>query len=444
MSKKLNTRAIAAKLSWQIVDKGHSLDAVIGDYFNTHEQSPQDRGLIQEMVYGVCRWYGELDQVAAGLLQKPIRNKDRVIHFVLLVGLYQLRHIDTAEHAAVAETVAACKQLQKMWAKNLINGCLRSYLRETASCQTLNTENIAVNDPRNRQSHPDWMVAAITEAWPDQVSEILHANNLRPPMCLRVNTRRSSRDDYLLELNAAGIDASADPYSCDGVIPGKAVPVNNLPGFEEASVSVQDTAAQLACGILDAQIGYTVLDACAAPGGKAAHLLERFDNQLELHALDISERRCEQLHGTLARLNLDAKVFVADASAEPGWPIPELGYDRILIDAPCSGLGVIRRHPDIKHHRRPEDIVKLNDVQQNLLKQLWLLLKPGGKLLYMTCSILPSENQLQIDSFLKSHSDAQPVTFDHPLAIELEFGKQTLPGSHNMDGFYYCLLQKCK
>lgn len=442
MSKKLNTRAIAAKLSWQIIDKGHSLDAVIGDYFNTHELGPQDRGLIQEIVYGVCRWYGELDQVAAGLLQKPIRNKDRVIHFILLVGLYQLRYIETAEHAAVAETVAACKQLQKMWAKNLINGCLRSYLRETASAETLDTETPSSIEIKNRQSHPDWMLDAIADAWPDQVSRILHANNQRPPMCLRVNARRFSRDDYLLELNAAGIDASADLYSCDGVILNKALPVNNLPGFEDASVSVQDTAAQLACGILGAQKGDTVLDACAAPGGKTAHLLERSDNQLELHALDISERRCEQLHGTLARLNLDAKVFVADASAKPSWPVPEQGYDRILIDAPCSGLGVIRRHPDIKHHRRPEDIAKLNNIQQKLLEQLWLLLKPSGKLLYMTCSILPSENQLQIDSFLKSHSDADLVAFDHPRALELEFGKQTLPGVHDMDGFYYCLLEK--
>ena len=442
MSKKLNTRAIAAKLSWQIVDKGQSLDAIIGDYFNTHEQSPQDRGLIQEMVYGVCRWYGELDCVAAGLLQKRIRNKDRVIHFVLLVGLYQLRHIDTAEHAAVAETVAACKQLQKMWAKNLINGCLRSYLRETALSEASSATSTSSPETRNRQSHPDWMVAAITNAWPNYVSKILHANNLRPPMCLRVNARRCSRDDYLRELNAAGIEASADPYSCDGVIPSKAVPVTNLPGFEEASVSVQDTAAQLACGILDAQIGDTVLDACAAPGGKAGHLLERANNQLELHALDISERRCEQLHGTLLRLDLDAKVFVADASANPNWPTPELGYDRILIDAPCSGLGVIRRHPDIKHHRRPEDIVTLNEIQQKLLQQLWLLLKPGGKLLYMTCSILPSENQLQIDAFIRSHADAQALAFDHPLALELEYGKQTLPGVHNMDGFYYCLLEK--
>jgi 16S rRNA (cytosine967-C5)-methyltransferase len=442
MSKKLNTRAVAAKLSWQIVDKGQSLDAVIGDYFNTHEQSPQDRGLIQEMVYGVCRWYGELDHVAAGLLQKPIRNKDRVIHFVLLVGLYQLRHIDTAEHAAVAETVAACKQLQKMWAKNLINGCLRSYLREIGLNERSSANSISSPEIRDRQSHPDWIVAAITNAWPDYVAKILHANNLRPPMCLRVNARRCSRDDYLLELNAAGIEAIADPYSCDGVIPCKAVPVSNLPGFEEASVSVQDTAAQLACGILDAQIGDTVLDACAAPGGKAAHLLERANNQLELHALDISERRCEQLHGTLLRLDLDAKVFVADASAKPNWPTPDLGYDRILIDAPCSGLGVIRRHPDIKHHRRPEDIVALNEIQQKLLQQLWLLLKPGGKLLYMTCSILPSENQLQIDAFIRSHADAQALSFDHPLALELEFGKQTLPGVHNMDGFYYCLLEK--
>lgn len=437
MPKRLNSRAAAAKLTWQIIDNGKSLDASLSAYFSdaqlsSQALSDQDKGFVQELVYGVCRWYGELDSLANQLLRSPIRKKDRVVHFVLLVGLYQLHHLDTANHAAVAETVSACKQLNKTWAKNLINGCLRNFLRLKTSSEV---------DP-NRVSHPSWVCREIEKAWLQQAPEIFAANNQRPPMCLRVNRRQCERDEYLRKLMALNIFAIADPYSRDGIILENAVPVSALPNFDLGDCSVQDTAAQLACDLLTPEQGMHILDACAAPGGKTAHILERTDNRAIMHALDISERRCEQLNSTLTRLHLNAEIFVADATDTSGWPHPTLGYDRILIDAPCSGFGVIRRHPDIKHHRRPSDIETLNDTQKELLKALWPTLKPGGLMLYMTCSILPSENESQAKQFVSSQNDAMLVNIDHPNALRLKHGVQTLPGIHDMDGFYYCLIRK--
>lgn len=433
MSKRLNTRAAAAKLAWQIIDQGQSLDAALTSYFETASLSPQDKGFVQELVYGVCRWYGDLDIIASQLLRSPIRNKDRVVHFVLLVGLYQLRHLSTADHAAVGETVSACKQLNKVWAKNVINGCLRNHLREASD----------KNAPAiPKLSHPEWLSQGIEKAWPEHAPLIFAANNTRPPLCLRVNRRQHSRDAYLKILADEGIAATADSHAADGLILEQAVAVSALPKFEQGACSVQDTAAQLAVDFLAPEQGMTILDACAAPGGKTAHILERLDNLANLQALDISERRCEQLHGTLARLELDAEIITADASKPQSWDQPNEGYDRILIDAPCSGTGVIRRHPDIKHHRRPSDIDALNAIQQQLLKALWPTLKPNGLLLYMTCSVLPSENAIQAEQFVRSQNDAMLVELSHPNALSVSCGLQSLPGVHDMDGFYYCLLRK--
>jgi 16S rRNA (cytosine967-C5)-methyltransferase len=432
MSKQINTRAAAAKICWQIIDKGQSLDAALSWYFENSSHSPQDRGFIQELVYGVCRWIGELDSIAAQLLRSPIRNKDRVVHFVLLVGLYQLKHIDTADHAAVGETVSACKQLNKMWAKNLVNGCLRTYLRETPDAI----------EHHDVVSHPRWIVEKLNDAWPEHSAAIMEANNQRPPMCLRVNSHQFSRKDYLAELDSAGIDAIADPYARDGIILQRAVAVTKLPQFDSGACSVQDTAAQLAADFLQLQKNFAVLDACAAPGGKTAHMLERMENQANMHALDISARRCEQLKSTLARLQLNAQISVADASRADSWPAAVGGYDRILIDAPCSGLGVIRRHPDIKHHRRLSDLETLNKIQSALLQNLWAYLKPNGLMLYMTCSVLPSENESQIVEFVASQNDAMLEKINHPSALSMQYGVQTLPGVHGMDGFYYSLLRK--
>ena len=453
MSKKLNTRALAAKLSWQIVDKGKSSDGVLRQSLANTSLSEQDKGLVQELCYGVCRWYGDLDEVATALLAKPIRNKDRIVHFILLVGLYQLRHLATPSHAAVDETVKACRQLDKVWAKNLVNGCLREYLRQHKGQDGASPS--ASNQGSQIQfgdAHPSWIVQEIRSAWPDYADQIITANNQRPPMCLRVNSSQISRDRYLESLSELGIDASRDPYSVDGIILNKPTNVGMLPSFDAGAVSVQDTAAQLACDILQIEPGQTVLDACAAPGGKTAHILERANSLAEttsavqMHAMDISERRCIQLRQTLERIGLSADIIVADASLNPNnaWRPPASGYDRILIDAPCSGLGVIRRHPDIKHHRRPTDIEQLNQIQSKLMANLWPKLKPGGLLLYMTCSILPLENDQQIASFLETQSDAQLEDFHHPNALNLAHGKQTLPGVHAMDGFYYCLLRKLK
>lgn len=435
MAKKLNTRAIAAKLSWQVIDRGQSLDSALSRYFEEHKLSDQDRGFIQELVYGVCRWYGALDDFAATLLKSPIRRKDRIIHFVLLVGLYQITHLNTAEHAAVGETVSACQQLNKGWAKNLINGCLRNFQRQESA-------SLADNITQSYNSHPAWMLTAIKEAWPNDFQHIVEANNERPPMCLRVNTIQNSVTEYLALLDNADISATADPNSHDGIILQRAVPVNLLPGFFEGTVSVQDTAAQIACDFLKLDKEQTVLDACAAPGGKTAHALERMRGQINMTALDVSESRCEQLCATLDRLKLKANVICADATKTNDWPLPEQGYDRILVDAPCSGLGVIRRHPDIKHHRRLEDIETLIQTQQAILKNLWPHLKPGGLLLYLTCSILPEENEGQISQFLASQNDAMLHQVSHPNGIALEFGVQTLPGVHGMDGFYYALMSK--
>jgi len=353
--------------------------------------------------------------------------------------LYQLRHIETADHAAVAETVSACKQLNKVWAKNVINGCLRNYLRDLPEPKQPHSEFALTHQ---QLSHPQWIREAIEKSWPSQANDIISANNQRPPMCLRVNRRQFTRDSYLEKLTESSINAYADPYSNDGIILNKAVTVTKLPEFDSGACSVQDTAAQLAADFLTPQSGMSILDACAAPGGKTAHLLERVNNNATMHALDISERRCEQLHTTMARLNLDADIYSSDATKIDHWPVPKSGYDRILIDAPCSGLGVIRRHPDIKHHRRQSDIETLNNVQQRLLTNLWPILKTNGLLLYMTCSVLPSENEEQVKRFIETHDDAKLVEINHPNALELTYGVQTLPGVHNMDGFYYCLLKK--
>ena len=429
----INSRASAALLSWQVIDRGQSLDNALADYFKQHAPTPAERGFIQELVYGVCRWYGQLDALAAQLLKSPIRNKDRVLHFVLLVGLYQLRHLGTADHAAVSETVNACVQLHKGWAKKMINACLRNAQRQTFDGE--------INSQTHALTHPAWLVDALQQDWGEYANAILTANNQRPPMCLRVNRRQYSRQDYLLKLQQCDIAASLDPYAPDGLILAQAVPVSALPEFDTGASSIQDTAAQLACDFLAVEQDMHVLDACAAPGGKTAHLLERTDN-LIMQALDVSAQRCEKLINTLARLELSAQVICADASQPPSWTVPAQGYDRILLDAPCSGLGVIRRHPDIKHHRRACDIDALVKIQQTLMQNLWQHLKPNGLMLYLTCSVLQRENEQQIQQFLSHNPCAQEVTLDHPHGLVRQHGIQTLPGVHQMDGFYYCLIRK--
>lgn len=429
-----DSRATAALLCRQIVDKGRSLDTMIAEHY-AQEEAVDDRPFVQELIYGVCRWYGELNYYAEQLLQKPIRNKDRVLHFLLLVGLYQLRYLSTAPYAAVSETVAATRILKKQWASKMLNSCLRRWQRESKSMKLLPSDAII-------HSHPEWFVSALRAQWSEYWPDLLRACNDRPTMCLRVNSRETTRANYLSLLADKDIAANADAYTSHGIRLLKPVPVSVLPKFTQGAVSVQDTAAQLAAQILQPKPGMTVLDACAAPGGKTAHLLETANNQLDLQALDISSRRVQSLQETLARLKLTADVFTADATELGSWPAPTGGYDQILIDAPCSGTGVIHRHPDIKYHRDPASLKKLQVTQAKLLRQLWALLKQDGRLLYMTCSVLNTENEAQVQTFLANTPNAEVAAFKHPNALRLEHGFQTLPGVHDMDGFYFCLIHK--
>jgi 16S rRNA (cytosine967-C5)-methyltransferase len=377
------------------------------------------------------RRFWPLENAAGQLLDKPLRKKDRDIYFLLLVGLYQLQFMRTPEHAALSETVNGCTALGKTWAKKLVNGCLRSFLRT----------GISIDDSSHHYSHPDWLAEKISRAWPDYTDTILATNNVPPPMCLRINLNRVSRVDYLARLSDIDIRAGLDDMSETGLILDKGVPTDRLPGFNQGECSVQDTAAQLAAVLLDAKPGHRVLDACAAPGGKTGHILEHTQGLARLTALDISQERMGLVKKTLERQGMEATCIVADATMVAKWwdGVP---FDRVLLDAPCSGTGVIRRHPDIRHHRRERDVDRIVERQSALLDAVWQTLRPGGILLYATCSILPEENEEQLRNFLTKHQNALVLDPGLSNAIQCEPGYQTLPGIHPCDGFYYCLVEK--
>ncbi|MDO8704897.1 MAG: 16S rRNA (cytosine(967)-C(5))-methyltransferase RsmB [Sulfuricaulis sp.] len=433
----INPRAVAAKVVTEVIVHARYLDAALVESLDALPPTQRHAAaLIQEMAYGVLRWFHQLEAIAALWLAKPLKEKDQDIHALLLVGLYQLRHMRVARHAAVTETVDAATALKKPWAKNLLNACLRSYLRETERAQA----TIAAQ-PAARFSHPDWLLAEIRRDWPDDWERILAANNERPPMVLRVNRRRQTRAHYLARLAQAGIAAKPLPLTETAVMLETPVPVSELPGFGQGEVSVQDAAAQFAAVLLDAHAGERVLDACAAPGGKTGHLLEHTPGLVELVALDREPARVALIEQNLARLSLMAQTITGDAAHPAGW-WDGRPFDRLLVDVPCSATGVIRRHPDIKLRRRPEDLPKLIATQAQILDGLWPLLKPGGKLLYVTCSMLPTENEKQVESFLARHADAKEVALPMNAGRARSRGWQVLPGEADMDGFYYACIGK--
>ena len=428
-----NTRALAAQLCRDIIDQGKSLDQALSQALDP--LNPEDRGFVQELVYGVCRWYGALDKISHSLIAKPLRNKDRDIHYLLLIGLYQLKFIHTADHAAISETVNGAKVLKKVWAVKLLNACLRRFQREQNADQT-NDNALA-----SLQSHPAWLIEAIKNDWPEHWQAILSANNDRPLMCLRVNSMRSTRSEYLARLTTAGIDAQEDPYTQHGINLKHPVPVSALPGFASGDCSVQDTAAQIASELLQPRPNTRILDCCAAPGGKLAHVLELTGNQAQVDAIDVAPIRVEKIRQGLARLNLTANIYTGDATDPNSWPASSKGYQQIIIDAPCSGTGVIRRHPDIRWLRKATDIENTVALQKVILAQIWQRLKPGGTLLYATCSILKQENEQQIAAFLATQADASLVPLHENDTPECP-GLQILPGQAQMDGFYYARLLK--
>jgi 16S rRNA (cytosine967-C5)-methyltransferase len=431
-----NPRALAARVVEQVVVHARYLDAALTETLAALPRAQaRDTALVQEMSYGTLRWFDQLAAIAALFLDKPLKTKDQDVYALLLVGLYQLLFMRVARHAAVQETVEAAAALKKPWAKNLLNACLRAALREAARVQAA----IAA-DPSAAFSHPAWLLEQIRRHWPENWATILVANNERPPMVLRVNRLRQSRDQYLARLAQAGHAASAHPFSETAVVLASPVAVSELPGFAAGDVSVQDAAAQLAATLLDARAGERVLDACAAPGGKTGQLLEQAA-LAELVALDREPARVKLIEENLARLKLRAKTIIGDAANPAVWWDGQ-GFDRILADVPCSATGVIRRHPDIKFRRRPGDLPRLIATQEQILEGLWPLLKPGGKLVYATCSILPVENEDQMTAFLRRHPDATEDVLTTEAGRARAVGRQILPGEAGMDGFYYARLRK--
>lgn len=427
----MNLRHIAAQILLRVLKDGHSLNVAFESLLS-HVEDNKDRAFIQALCYGVCRQYYRLDFIVGQLLSKPLRKKDIDIKALLLIGLYQLQFMRVKSHAAVSETVAAAKK--KSWAKSLINGVLRQYLREQDSL-----EQLADDNQQARYSHPEWMIRLIENSWPQAAEQILRENNQTAPMVLRANLQQGTRADYLDCLAEHGIAAQAAKFCDTAISLDQAVVVEKLPGFNDGKVSVQDSAAQLAAQLLDVQEGHNVLDMCAAPGGKTAAILERQPAVKSMLAIDIDEFRLVKARENLARLKLQAEIQVADAGMPSDWSNGRQ-FDRILLDAPCSALGVIRRHPDIKLLRHESDIEALQHLQNRILNVAWDLLVPGGILLYATCSVLKQENEWQIESFLKQHSDAVEIKIEAEWGLRRSFGRQIITGDGQMDGFYYAKL----
>ena len=426
----MNSRAQAAGILTRVLAGRVSLTGALEGALPKIANA-KDRAFVQALCYGVMRWYWRLDFLLQQLVARPIRDEE--ISVLALVGLYQLEYTRVKPYAAVAETVAAAEK--KRWAKALLNGVLRTYQRERDRLQRLADE-----DASARYSHPAWLMQRVRQDWPTQADAIFHQSNSLPPLALRVNERRSDRESYLQRLQQAGISAHPHGLVRTAIMLDEAVPVEQLPGFDEGLASVQDVAAQLAAVLLDIRPGLRVLDVCAAPGGKTSHILEVCP-QIELVAVDLIPERIERVRRSLERTGGHAKVLCGDALSPEKWWDGK-SFDRILVDAPCSAIGVIRRHPDIKWLRQPEDMAQLAATQLKILEAIWPLLAPGGLLVYATCSLMKQENEDVIAKFL----EVEPQALEHPIdanwGMGLSHGRQIFPGDHDMDGFYYACLKK--
>ncbi|MEE9447254.1 MAG: 16S rRNA (cytosine(967)-C(5))-methyltransferase RsmB [Arenicellales bacterium] len=430
----LRARQAAAEVVHAVCEKGESIDAALIE--RSHLIDSAEAGLFQELAYGGVRWYLAYFSVLSSKLKKPFKPKDRLLNAVLVVAMYQLDYTEQASHAVVNEAVAHVKTLKRVWAAGVVNAVLRAYMREQDK-RPIHQEMAWVN-----ASFPVWLVEQIDSAWPENVNDILRATQKKPPMTLRVNVLKTTREDYLTQLTSVGIEAEACADSAVGITLTKPMPVHKLPNFDEGRVSVQDESAQLAVSVLPLAAGQRVLDACAAPGGKSVHILEAMPKIKELVALDF-EARLPRLHENLNRTGQQAAVVAGDLLEADQWWDGTL-FDTILLDVPCTGTGVIRRHPDIKFRRQAENALQFSKNQLKLLKAAWQMLQPGGALLYTTCSVLPAENQDCIAEFLALTEDANTTALPEYLGIETTHGRQRLPGVQTGDGFFYALLNKTK
>ncbi|WP_338521893.1 16S rRNA (cytosine(967)-C(5))-methyltransferase RsmB [Pseudomonas batumici] len=430
----MNPRLAAAKALAAVLSGKASLNSSLPLQLDKVEA--RDRGLTQDLAFGTARWQPRLSALATKLLQKPFKAADADVEALLLVGLYQLLYTRVPAHAAIGETVGCADKLKKPWAKALLNAVLRRAQRES---EALLAE--LEHDPVVRTAHPRWLQKSLKAFWPEQWEAICAANNAHPPMILRVNRRHHPRDAYLKLLGEAGVGAQACAYSQDGIVLEEACDVRNLPGFNEGWISVQDEAAQLAADLLDLAPGQRVLDACCAPGGKTCHILEAQPQLAGVVAVDLEAKRLVRVRENLERLGLDAELIAADGRDTATWWDGK-PFQRILLDAPCSATGVIRRHPDIKLTRQPDDIAALAALQGELLDAMWTTLEVGGILLYATCSTLPTENTEVIEAFLARTSGARELDIAGTFGVKQPHGRQLLAQQGGHDGFYYAKLIK--
>jgi len=430
----MNPRLAAAKALAAVLNGKASLNSSLPTQMDKVED--RDRGFTQDLAFGTARWQPRLSALAAKLLQKPFKAADADVEALLLVGLYQLLYTRVPAHAAIGETVGCADKLKKPWAKALLNAVLRRAQRES---EALLAE--LEHDPVVRTAHPRWLQKSLKAFWPEQWEAICAANNAHPPMILRVNRRHHARDAYLGLLGEAGIAATPCIYSQDGIILDAAADVRSLPGFAEGWISVQDEAAQLAADLLDLAPGQRVLDACCAPGGKTCHILEAEPALAGVVAVDLEAKRLVRVRENLARLGLSAELIAADGRDTATWWDGK-PFQRILLDAPCSATGVIRRHPDIKLTRQPDDIAALALLQGELLDAMWITLEVGGILLYATCSTLPTENTEVIEAFLARTPGARELDLATMAGIKQPHGRQLLAQEGGHDGFYYAKLIK--
>ncbi|TQV71029.1 16S rRNA (cytosine(967)-C(5))-methyltransferase RsmB [Aliikangiella marina] len=431
-----NPRLMAVRWLTQVVKDGVSVNQLMAR--KDDKLDPKDKGLAKQLLFGSLRFFHQLNTLATNLLNKPLRTKDTDVLMVLISGLYQLKYLTIPDHAAISESVELTRALDKSWASGIVNGVLRTYQREAKSLETQLAKSIQF-----QFSHPGWMVKRIRQDWPDEAENILAENNRQAPMTIRVNNLKTSKTEYLTKLSLLNVNTAPHPLAQDGLVLENPTDVAQLPGFNDGEVTVQDAAAQLAVELMDLQPGFRVLDGCSAPGGKTTHLIQR-QPDIALTAVEMSAKRAEKISQTLERLGMNCQLKIADITHVDDWWDGQQ-FDRILIDVPCSASGVIRRNPDIKVHRLATDIAPLVSLQQTIMEKCWPLLKPGGRLVYATCSIFKAENEQQVQAFLENHSakvEVMPEPIARHLSSRASVGYQILPGEYQMDGFYLCALQK--
>ncbi|GLQ98306.1 16S rRNA (cytosine(967)-C(5))-methyltransferase RsmB [Dyella mobilis] len=429
-----DTRALAAQALADVALRGTSLREAM-EKKAPLLRDPRDRALMMALLSDGARWWLRFDAALDRLLDKPLRRKEPEVHALLVLGLVQLEILQLQDYAAVAATVEATRALQRPRLAGLVNAVLRRWQREREQLlAALDTQ------PQTRYAMPTWLTKSFAADWPAQQEAVLADSNREPPLMLRANRRRVAREALLEQFHAEGYEAHPHPWLADGIVLPHSTDVTRMPGFAQGLFAVQDGAAQIAADVADIRHGQRVLDACAAPGGKACHLLERAD--IELTALEFDAKRATRIRQNLDRLGLRAEICVGDAGEPAQWWNGQ-PFDRILIDAPCSATGVLRRRPDVRLHRRASDIEALVTQQRRILAALWPLLAPGGRLVYITCSLLRVENEAVVDGFFAARNDAKEAPMQLPVGQAAAAGWQILPGDGDLDGMYYAVFERC-